>query len=661
MSLSSLESPQQSAAVNAADSEPTPEEKTADSSTPNQPNTTIADDASATPPKVRLPMRAKITVPYALLALFVIIAAAYFVTQLVTENVAERFTRQLVEVGQLTTDWMVQEEQQRLETLRLIVHTDGVAQQIAAGDAEKLRELVLPLAVNSREEAVEILTPDGVSLLSLRHVTGGNIEEYEAEKGNDVFASWPFVASVLAGEVDDGQDKFAGAVQAEWGDYFYIAGPVLDSNGRLLGVVLVGKSLPTLVSQIRQETFAQITIYDFQGQPHVSTLPFESASGLAATETAVVTTPQTDTAPLREQQAGSIAYTEILAPWTARTDINMGIIGAALPQTTLVQASQNLRLQIFVLTIAIFIAVIAVGLLLARRITEPLESLVTTVGEVAEGKLTAQATPTGRDEIAFLAYSVNNMIYNLREGELYRDLLGRAVTPEVRDELRHLIDKGDVRLEGETKEATVLFSDIRRFTSIAEAEGADATFKLLNEYLGEVVPAVTENSGLITEFAGDALLAFFGLLPRPLDIHESAYQACQAALKMVDLIDEMNKERRFVGKPPFVTGIGINTGEVAAGGIGSADRIHYTVIGDTVNTAQRLEAFTKRFDETAVVISEHTWQALGERQEEFRIEALGEQQFKGKTESLAVYRLSSKIVSSGRLAPNLNWSRIGEG
>lgn len=660
MSLSSLEGSNQSATPFPPPSEPLSGEKTAVSAQ-KAPATLKNIAPQATPPKVRFPMRLKITLPYALLALCVILAAAYIVTQLVTENVEERFTRQLIEVGQLTTDWMVHEEQDRLETLRLVVHTDGIAQSMIAGDSEKLRELVLPLAVNAQEEAIEVLTPTGVSLLSLHHQAGGTIEAYDYERGNDVFAEWPFVQNVLNQKIEAGQDKYSGAVETAWGNYFYIAGPILDSDGRLLGVVLVGKSLPTLVSQIRQETFAQITLYDFAGQQIASTLPFEGSRLLSAEETAVVATQQAADSLLRQQQLGSVTYTEILAPWEARGGEDMGIVGAALPQTTLVQASQNLRIQIFALTAAIFMAVITIGLILARRITEPLDHLVMAVSDVAEGNLKLQVKPTGKDEIAVLAYSFNNMLHNLREGEMYRDLLGRAVTPEVRDELRGRLESGSLRLEGETQVATVLFSDIRRFTTISEEEGADAIFELLNEYLGEVIPTVADANGIITEFAGDAFLALFGLLPRALDPAESAYQACQAALAMQEIIKKMNERRQQLGDPLFITGIGINTGEVAAGGIGTASRVHYTVIGDTVNTAQRLESFTKQFGHTtSIVISHHTLEALGSHRYKFNLEPLGAQQFKGKAEAVEIYRLSSLEPNTGRIIPNKEWSRLGK-
>ena len=205
--------------------------------------------------------------------------------------------------------------------------------------------------------------------------------------------------------------------------------------------------------------------------------------------------------------------------------------------------------------------------------------------------------------------------------------------------MRRSLVSGNLRLEGQNEVATALYSDIRSFTAIAEQNSPTATFSMLNEYFGQVVPAITDDGGLVTDFAGDAILAFFGLLPRPLTAAESAYQACCAGLEMLKIIRTINRERAVDGRPKFVTGIGINTGEVTAGSIGSADRMHYTVIGDTVNTAQRLESFTKSLGETAIVVSQHTYEALGPRRHEFHFEPLGPQIFKGKSEQLQVYRL----------------------
>jgi adenylate cyclase len=259
---------------------------------------------------------------------------------------------------------------------------------------------------------------------------------------------------------------------------------------------------------------------------------------------------------------------------------------------------------------------------------------------VAEGNLDVQVQATGNDEVAVLAHSFNHMVGGLREGSLYRDLLGRTVSPEVREELRRGFASGELRLEGHDAIATVLVSDIRSFTRLSETVDSTTVMTWLNEYFDEMVPIVTDHGGIVSKFEGDAALAFFGILPRPLPPEESAYQACLAALAILEAMDTLNERRVARGDPPFITGIGINTGPVTAGGLGSTDRLHYTIIGDTVNTTARLQNLTRQFgQESSAVISQHALFALHQQRHDFELESLGVHNVKGKEEQLLVYRL----------------------
>jgi adenylate cyclase len=243
--------------------------------------------------------------------------------------------------------------------------------------------------------------------------------------------------------------------------------------------------------------------------------------------------------------------------------------------------------------------------------------------------------------VAVLANSFNFMVTRLQEGSVYRDLLGRTVSPEVREQLRRSFASGDLKLEGQLTEATVMMTDIRGFTTISEKREPTTVLTWLNEYFGELVPVITAHGGVVDKFEGDAILAFFGVLPQPLTAQESALNACRAAQEMIDVVNEVNKQRVKRGDPPFITGIGINTGQVTAGGLGSADRLNYTIIGDAVNTTQRLESFTRQLGASSAVIGEATYTALGDQKEELPLEALGAFSLKGKTDAVVIYRLRS--------------------
>jgi adenylate cyclase len=198
---------------------------------------------------------------------------------------------------------------------------------------------------------------------------------------------------------------------------------------------------------------------------------------------------------------------------------------------------------------------------------------------------------------------------------------------------------GDLRLEGQSAEATVLMSDIRGFTGLAEKQEPTTILNWLNEYFGELVPVITSYGGVVDKFEGDAMLSFFGILPTPLLPEDSAFNACQAAVEMLSVIDRINARRIARGEAPLITGISINTGILTAGGLGTVDRLNYTIIGNTVNTTQRMQDLTRKFGESGIVINETTLAALKGRRGDFSCEPLGEHNFPGKVEQLWVYRL----------------------
>lgn len=603
----------------------------------------LKDHTAAAPPDgklppVRTPVRVKITFPFILLSLAFALASAYLISRYVLESIRDRFTNQLIEVGQQSADWMVQEENRLLGTLRLLANVQGMAEALTAEDQAALQELALPIAVNAHEEAIEILNRAGVSVLSLRHRAGGGVADYDFSNGESDFAQWSAVESVLTGNIDQQGDKFAELARAEWGDYFYVAGPVFDEVGQLVGVVLVGKTLNSLVSEIRQATLAQTTFYASDGKVLASTLTL-SATALSAAQVADLTARETTESWTHDVNAASLTYTEIVGVWRVRNGNGIGLMGAALSQNFLARPTLFTNLQAFLIVMIAVITVLGIGLYTANRITQPLMQMVRASTEVARGNFEVKVKPSGDDEVAVMAHAFNYMISGLQEGAIYRDILGRTVSPEVREELRESFASGNLKLEGQTAIATILMSDIRGFTTLSERAEPTTILAWLNEYFGELVPVITARGGVVDKFEGDAILAVFGVLPRPLPPEESAYQACRAAVDLLRVVRRLNARRQSRGEPLFVTGIGVNTGPVTAGGLGTADRLNYTVIGDAVNTTQRLESFTREFGESGAIVSQHTYLALGARQSEFRLATLGAHTFKGKSEPLEVYRL----------------------
>jgi adenylate cyclase len=197
--------------------------------------------------------------------------------------------------------------------------------------------------------------------------------------------------------------------------------------------------------------------------------------------------------------------------------------------------------------------------------------------------------------------------------------------------LAHLLN-GEVALGGETIEVTILFSDIRSFTSISETMDAQTLVGLLNEYFTEMVSIIMKHGGVVDKYIGDAIMAVFGApVPSPND----AINAVRAAIDMRASLARLNERLVSRGGMPLRTGIGLHTGEVVAGNIGSEQRMEYTVIGDAVNLASRLESCTKDVG-VDILISETTYELVKNEVQARVVERLT---VKGRAEPVMTYEV----------------------
>ncbi|MBX5481178.1 MAG: adenylate/guanylate cyclase domain-containing protein [Myxococcaceae bacterium] len=205
------------------------------------------------------------------------------------------------------------------------------------------------------------------------------------------------------------------------------------------------------------------------------------------------------------------------------------------------------------------------------------------------------------------------------------------VGPKVMQEM--LAHPEKFKMGGERKELTVLFSDIRGFTSISERMSAEELSKFINEYLTPMTDIVFQTDGTLDKYIGDAVMAFWGA---PVDQPDHATRACTAALLMLQRLEELKKQWRQMGRPDFDIGVGINTGAMSVGFMGSRVRGDYTVMGDAVNLASRLEGTNKEY-ETRVLISEGTFAAI--QGQPFTTRRLGAVRVKGKRRPVRIYEL----------------------
>ncbi len=224
-----------------------------------------------------------------------------------------------------------------------------------------------------------------------------------------------------------------------------------------------------------------------------------------------------------------------------------------------------------------------------------------------------------------------------KEKQKIRAGFSQYVAKEVVDELINHPEK--LNLGGENRKLTILFSDIRKFTSLSEKLKPEELVELLNDYLSAMGEVVADNDGIIDKFIGDAIMAFWGA---PLENNKQEKDAVRSALLMVEKLKAFNKENRSKNRPEINIGIGINAGEVIVGNIGSKKRFDYTVIGDEVNLASRLEGLTK-FYGVSIIVSEKVTMKVND---EFVVRYLDNVAVKGKNQGIRIYEVMGVKLTS---------------
>ena len=219
---------------------------------------------------------------------------------------------------------------------------------------------------------------------------------------------------------------------------------------------------------------------------------------------------------------------------------------------------------------------------LARGIARPIRQVADAAAKIRTGDFSVQVPEERIDEVGELSKAINRMARGLHEREQLRTMFGRYMAGQVVSEL---LATGEVSLEGELREVTVIISDIRGYTALTESLGAKDVVALLNEYFAILVEEVVARDGVIDKFMGDAMLCWFGApVPQP-DHAERAVAACTA---IMNRLHTWNIERERAGLGRVRTGVGVANGDVIVGNIGSQQRLEYTAIGDAVNLASRL-------------------------------------------------------------------------
>lgn len=386
----------------------------------------------------------------------------------------------------------------------------------------------------------------------------------------------------------------------------------------------IGLAIPIdhrFVTELKADARLEVTILFGNSD---SMLPIESS---LPAEDAKLAAPASPGEAGRTVKAGGNSYVTIYRPIPL---ITPGYAGIALQRSLEAELAPDLELERFLRYLSLILLAVAVllGVRFARNLSEPLRELAAHTQVVARGNYSIRLELDREDEIGQLATSFNRMSEGLAERDQIRDLLDKNLSPEI---AAQLVSGGDA-LGGEELEVTVLFVDIRNFTRLSESLPPREVLALLNRYFDRMSGIVEIYLGVVDKYMGDAIMALFGA---PVALPNHADSAILAALEMKSALARLNAELATERRAKLAFGIGINTARIIAGNIGSSRRLNYSVLGDGVNVAARLQDLTRMSQYRADIIASAA--TLKAARGQYRVRPLGAAPVRGRDEPVEVF------------------------
>ncbi len=577
-----------------------------------------------------VPLRLKITIPYLIVVSLLAGLAIYQVSRSFITTLEERFKGQLQDASFRVSDGILLVEDGHLNALRTIAFTVGVPEAVADRDISIINELVFPQVANNELYFVDVLDVNGLPL-STWHRTGDELSYLGGQKTD--YTTWSSVQKVLENNFDEIGDKFSEIVATPWGLSIYTAGPIII-NDELAGVLLVGTPFSELVPDLAISSLSNVTVYDADGYRAKSTFDNDEPIPVLSEVIKQQLSSLSELAPTRNLASGSREYVEAVDVVYLRGEPSGLFYGVALPKSLVRDAGLPALSPLIAIFVLGVLALIGLGIAVAQFIAVPIFRLLDASEQVGGGDFETQVDIYADDEIGQLTAGFNRMVQELHQREFVREMFGRMVSPDVSE----AVLKGELALGGETKNVSVLFTDVRGFTSLSEKFSPNDVITLLNQFFAIITDATGKYQGVINHFGGDSVLAIFGapIVRSPV---ESLQQAIFTALEIRKGLAELNAGRISNGEAPLRYGVGINSGSVIAGNIGTQDRFHYTVIGDVVNVAARLQGVSRQFPRTPLLIPEVAVQMVDPDNKILDIQYLGEFRLRGKEVPISTYAI----------------------
>ncbi len=308
--------------------------------------------------------------------------------------------------------------------------------------------------------------------------------------------------------------------------------------------------------------------------------------------------------------------------------VRVGALYLGFSQKSIDETLAHARNQTILISAIMVLVGIGGAVGLSTVLSRPILRLVEGTRAIAAGDFQIALAIPSRDELGVLTESFNRMAKSLREKEMIKRAFSRYVAREVVDEI--LKDPEHLVLKGERRDVTVLFCDMRGFTTLSERLSPEEVVLLLNQFYTLMIDTTFKHDGTLDKFLGDGVMAVFGApIPHP----DHSFQAIRAALAMQAGVAALSEKRVSEGKAPVAIGVGISAGEVVAGTVGTEDRMEYTVVGDSVNLAARLESDAKPGQ---ILISQRTYEKVHGRIE---ARSLGMLKVKGKEVLVEAYEV----------------------
>jgi adenylate cyclase len=320
------------------------------------------------------------------------------------------------------------------------------------------------------------------------------------------------------------------------------------------------------------------------------------------------------------------------SPIRSKNGDSVGVVGVDIDAKNVIKELNTLKMtaaSALVLSVAL---AIALAIYFSNNLARPLRELRDAVGAIGNGKLDTRMDTSAGDEFAEVAVAVNEMAAGLQQRDVFKGTLVRYMSGQLAEKI---LSSGKIPdLKGERRKITVIFADVRGFTSLSEKLPPEEVFSLLNDYFDRMIDEICKNHGMLNKFMGDGLMAVFGALD------DDPYQeenAIKAALGMRRVLDGMRERFQSERQIDLRIGIGINTGIALVGNIGSNQRMEFTAIGDTVNLGSRLESATKELG-TDIIVSEYTYVAA---RTQFQFRPLGQIAIRGRENPVTAYAVET--------------------